>query len=389
MSERNMKIGMEPVQIHADELQMNQVQGIMVHEAVPTGPAKQRTPAPKFAPKGADYYNTADIQTPEPIVEDFIFPGLTLFAAPNKFGKSYTVMELAFCVATGEPFMGKAIRRQGPVLYLDLEGTEARTKKRLLDLKRFPMPYGVEIQHLRDGEVRSVDNGLVEEQITNWMADHPNTVMIIIDMFKNVKGKKRREEDDYDASNRMYGALEAFALTNNISIFMTTHTTKRSARDADDPFAEIMGSGGQFGTVDCGWILLGKRTEETKRFCILCRDGEGMLDYEVKFTDYKYSIEGTAEEVEKKNELKRYYADPVVRTIKKLVADNGSWAGISGDISDAVTRITNVVIEGKPGVTIKKYKGMLFKLDHIQVKEPDPNGGPGGRMYRFSIVKTE
>ena len=364
-----------------------QIQGITVRDAVKTGPAQQQ-PIPEFAPKGADYYNTANIQAPEPIVEDFIFPGLTLFAAPNKFGKSYTTLELSFCVATGEPFMGKAIRRQGPVLYLDLEGTEARTKKRLINLKRFPMPYGVEIQHLNDGEVRSIDNGIID-QMQKWISKYPDTVMIVIDMFKNVKGKKRREEDDYDAANRMYGALEAFALTNNISIFMTTHTTKRSSRDADDPFAEIMGSGGQFGSVDCGWILLGKRTEETKRFCVLCRDGEGMLDYEVKFSDYKYSIEGTAEEVEKRKALQSYYSNPVVRTIRKLVKDNGTWAGTSGDIAQAVNQITHKVIEGKAGVIVKKYSEMLYKLDKIHVDEPDDNGGAKGRLYRFSKVEPE
>lgn len=55
---------------------------------------------------------------------DGLLPVESLIAVygPPASGKSFTVLDLACCVATGEPWLGHPIRRRGPVVYVAAEG---------------------------------------------------------------------------------------------------------------------------------------------------------------------------------------------------------------------------------------------------------------------------
>ena len=361
--------------------------GLVIHQAIPTQPANVPS-VPKFHPKNAEFFNTAEIKDPEPIIETILYPGLGIFGAPNKFGKSYSVLLLACCVASGDPFLGFPIRRPGTVLYLDLEGNERRTKTRLERIGYPSMPEKLHIQYRMD--VKRSDDGLLE-QIKLWLSDFPDTSLILIDMWKNIAGAPRKNETEYDTVNRLLSPFQAFAIEKNFSIFLTLHTRKRNSKlIIDDPFEEITGSNAYFGNADCGWALLGKRSDKNKQLYILCRDNdEGQLEFEATFENYRYRIIGTREEVERDQERRNYEADPIVFTVRKMLETRDEWSATSTDITQMILLCTRQRLKTRFGTSIKPLIFPLLKYDHITVSLPSKNGGVNGRKYTFKKNKAE
>jgi hypothetical protein len=74
-----------------------------------------------------------DYPTPQFLVPGLIVEGLTLLAGRPKIGKSWLALACAVAVATGGEFLGRKAT-QGEVLYLALEDSPRRIKKRLREL---------------------------------------------------------------------------------------------------------------------------------------------------------------------------------------------------------------------------------------------------------------
>ena len=279
--------------------------------------------------------------------------------------------------------MGKRIIRPGKVLYLDLEGTEARTKKRLEKIGYPDMPENLFIQYRKD--VRTIDDGFIQ-QLESWINDEPETILIVVDMWKNVKGAVKIKEDDYSAVNRMLMPVQALATENNLSIMTTLHTRKQiSGLTVDDPFNEIIGSTAYFGTADCGWMLLGKRDDDRKRFFVLCRDNdEGQQEYAVEFRNYHYEIIGTREEIEQDEAQRNYEANPIVFTLKQLIETDSVWVGTMSDLNRHLITMTGESKNPKSlNTALQKLAFPLRKYDNIRIEYPDKNGGSKGRRYKI------
>ena len=67
------------------------------------------------------------------VVDDLLPQGLHLLAGAPKIGKSFLVLQMAYQVSMGTPFLGFS-SRQGTVLYLALEDTCERLQKRLAQM---------------------------------------------------------------------------------------------------------------------------------------------------------------------------------------------------------------------------------------------------------------
>ena len=358
---------------------------LTVNQASEMKPAEKK-PAeeiPSLVTYNADYFNNTEIKTPTPIIERILFPGLGMLGSPAKMGKSFMMLQLAVSVATGTPFMGFKIIRPGAVLYCDLQGTQGRTKKRLEFMGFNEMPNGVEVAY----QARTTDTGFLE-QLERWIQAKDNPVLIIVDMLQQVKGNQRRTENAYQADNRIIAPLHDLAIKYNICIFAVMHTRKGNSKFIpDDPFNEINGSGGQFGTADSGWMILGKREESNKRFSVICRDSdEGQEDFEATFKDHKWSISGTVEEMKEERANEEYNSSPVTFTLRKLVEESGgAWYGTMQDLMNEVAEKTAQY----PAATPQKMKAMLDSIEYrlscegIMCKRPNPNGGRGGRRYKF------
>lgn len=119
------------------------------------------------------------LSTPLPpvkwIIPDLLPAGLALFAGPSKAGKSWLTLWLCLQVAQGKPMRGREIEPH-TVLYLSLEDTFNRLQKRLLQLVGSEeAPERLVMQT----ECGSIGQGL-EEQLTRFLYQHPDTGLIVI-----------------------------------------------------------------------------------------------------------------------------------------------------------------------------------------------------------------
>ena len=186
-----------------------------------------------------------------------------LFADPSKAGKSWLTLWLCLQVAQGKPMWGREIEPH-TVLYLSLEDTFNRLQKRLLQLVGSEeAPERLVMQT----ECGSIGQGL-EEQLTSFLYQHPDTGLIVIDTLQKVRS--------IDQNNSMYAsdykeisALKALADKYNICILLIHHLRKQAA---DDPFQQIAGSNGLMGASDTSWVMQRKRMSQTASILVTGRD---------------------------------------------------------------------------------------------------------------------
>ena len=115
------------------------------------------------------------------VVEDFLPQGLHLLAGASKIGKSWLALWLCLQVAKGEKVWNFP-SRSGDVLYLCLEDNYSRIQSRLLDITDTApgnLHFATASEKLRCG---------LEQQIQQFLAGHPHTVLVVIDTLQRVRG---------------------------------------------------------------------------------------------------------------------------------------------------------------------------------------------------------
>ncbi len=60
-----------------------------------------------------------------------MYPGLYLFVVDPKIGKSFCMLQMAYKVSRGKPFLDFDVPYAAPVLYLALKDTDERLQDRL------------------------------------------------------------------------------------------------------------------------------------------------------------------------------------------------------------------------------------------------------------------
>ena len=184
-------------------------------EAVAESPAPVDKPAEDQTPP-RELMHPADVSLDEILRSEYLIKGMlerqsnaVLFGQWN-VGKTFVVLDMAACIATGTPWFGKRVR-QGRVLYLGYEGLRAM-KKRLKALrdkypglgdKRTPFRYEGLTLPLTHGEgVREVG-----EILRSYAVLHGGPPdLVIIDPLANALGG-----DDSDAG--LMGVLNQFVVT--------------------------------------------------------------------------------------------------------------------------------------------------------------------------------
>lgn len=72
----------------------------------------------------------ADLPKLNMLVENMLYEGLAILAGPPKSGKSWASLQLAYCISTGQPFLGRKTKKS-ECLYLALEDSYNRLQNRL------------------------------------------------------------------------------------------------------------------------------------------------------------------------------------------------------------------------------------------------------------------
>ena len=319
------------------------------------------------------------IDPPKFIVDSLISVGLTILAAPPKFGKSWWCMDLAISVANGTDFFGMKTNKCA-VVYLALEDGDYRLKDR-----------GIKVAGNREipknllfiKETPSLEENFYEEldrTIDEFEKECGEKVgLVIVDTFQRIRGVAGKTEGVYSHDYREAGTLQKWALGRSTSLVLVHHTNKNI--DENDPFASINGTNGLPGACDVQMVFSRKtRDSNYTKLHTTGRDVEQRtLVMRMDWGTYRWICLGEEQEVEADQESISFKEDPVVKTIiykldeceELCDADESDakevvWECTSAELLDTVTSLY-----GKPevesAVAVGRYVAKL--ADNLELKE--------------------
>ena len=253
------------------------------------------------------------------IVENLIYPGTYILAGAPKVGKSFFVAQLAYHIATGQKLWDYEVK-QSTVLYLALEDDHRRLQKRMCRM------FGVDGTANLHFAITSKKLGEgLEDQLEEFIDNHPNTRIIIIDTLQKVR---QGGNDTYSYANdyECVGNLKKFADQKEICLLIVHHTRKQQA---SDKFDMISGTTGILGCADGAFILQKeKRTDSTATLDIVGRDQCDQKLYLVRNQEKLFWDLDHAE-----TELWKSPPDPIVLKISEFITnENPKWSGTASEL---------------------------------------------------------
>ena len=259
------------------------------------------------------------------VVDDLLPQGLHLLAGAPKIGKSFLVLQMAYQVSMGAPFLGFS-SRQGTVLYLALEDTCERLQKRLAQMTE------QDSEHLILSVFsETLDEGLTE-RLSDFWSEHTDTVLIIIDTLQRVRGRTP-DNGSYAADYDTLARLKEFSDTYGVTVLVVHHTRKEGAEDV---FNMISGTNGLMGAAD-GALLLhkDKRTASDAVLEVVGRD-QPQLRLHLRFAAAHLCWEMLEAETERYREP----PCPLLKVLSRLVnEENPSWNGTATELAQCLSKM--------------------------------------------------
>lgn len=268
----------------------------------------------------SELYDTV-YQSKPPLIDGLLYPGIYIFAGAPKLGKSFLMAQLAYHISTGMPLWNYTVRK-GTVLYLALEDDYHRLQERLYRM------FGTESTDNLHFSVSAgqLGNGL-DEQFTRFMAEHPDTKLIIIDTLQKVRefgGDNYSYANDYEIITR----LKKFSDSSGICLLLVHHTRKQNA---DDKFDMISGTNGLLGAADGGFIL--RKEKRTSNAATLEVSGRDQPDQKIYLNRNPETLVWELEKTE--TELWKQPPDPLLENISdKITKENSEWQGTPTELVD-------------------------------------------------------
>ena len=304
-----------------------------------------------------ELYDQAFCSRPS-IIDGLLYPGVYLLAGAPKVGKSFMAAQIAYHVSMGIPLWDRTVQK-GAVLYLALEDSYQRLQGRMSRM------FGVEGTEDLYFAVcaQQVSNGL-EEQMEQFLKDHPETSLIIIDTLQKVRQLSGTDGSSYADDYQVISKFKQFADTHGICVLIVHHTRKTMS---EDRFNMISGTNGLLGCADGALVLLkSRRTENQATLDITGRDQADQKMILVRDKDrliWEFDSEETEKQLEKK--------DPLLEKVATfLTEEEPIWAGnatalvglLQEDIQpNILTRRLNVL----SGVLMNQY-GIQYTFEHTR-----------------------
>ncbi len=289
-----------------------------------------------------------DLQLPESdsLVERLIGKGLYLLAGASKIGKSWLVLWMAHCISLGLPIWERKTRKCG-VLYLSLEDTYERLQQRLVDLSGGETG---ELDLVTEAEL--LGSGL-ENQITNFLQDHADTGLIIIDTLQKVR-QLRADSYSYAGDYATLTALKQLADRFGITILLVHHTRKQ---EADDSVDKISGTTGLAGCAD-GFLILEKESRMGTRGTLVATsrnypDQKLLLNFDRERKIWVFLGYDDAGEEEPE--------DPILKAVSQFFANTGNWRGTATELLDGLHTI-DPTIDAKPNTLTRRLNAKTKEL---------------------------
>ena len=155
------------------------------------------------------------------IVDTLLSQGLHILAGSPKVGKSWLALWLAVTVAKGDSIWGMPVK-QGTTLYLCLEDSTLRVQNRLFEITE---DAPANVHFATDSSM--LGKGL-ENQLHIFLAEHTDTVLIIIDTLQMIRGAGY--DNTYANDYRDLSALKKIADESGIAMVYAVRSAVLSPR---------------------------------------------------------------------------------------------------------------------------------------------------------------
>jgi hypothetical protein len=209
------------------------------------------------------------LELPEPkwAVPEIVPEGLSILVGRPKIGKSWLALGLAIAVASGGVALGKIRVEPGDVLYLALEDSHRRLRKRLAKLLGGgPTPPRL---HLVTRCPRTDKGGTAA--LLEWTSQHADTRLVVVDTLAKLRPRRVRAGNRYDEDYDDAAELKQLADNRGMGLVALHHDRKAPA---EDPFDTVSGTLGLTGAADSIMVLKKERGQHDACLFITGRDVE-------------------------------------------------------------------------------------------------------------------
>lgn len=205
------------------------------------------------------------------VIQGILPQGLAIIAGAPKIGKSWLMLDWCVKIAKGENIWNFKTTK-GTTLYLCLEDNDNRIQDRLLTITD---EVTNDVYFVTD--CCSLSDGL-EEQIRNFVNEHSDTVLIVIDTFQKVR--QNSKDTSYASDYKEIATIKKIADELQIAILLVHHMRKQ---DDKDPLNKLSGTNGIAGGADTIFILdRSKRSQNSSTLICTGRDIE-YREFELNF----------------------------------------------------------------------------------------------------------
>ena len=190
-------------------------------------------------------------------IEDVLSQGVAMICGSPKIGKSWMMLDWTIRIAKGEDVWNFKTTK-GATLYLCLEDNWNRVQSRLFEVTdEAPNNayFAISSCSLADG---------LEKQITDFVTEHKDTVLVIIDTFQMIRN--RDKDVSYANDYQEIEKLKALANKLQITILLVHHLRKQSD---SDPLNKISGTTGISGAIDTA-LILDRSSRNQKNATLTC-----------------------------------------------------------------------------------------------------------------------
>ncbi|OGL47399.1 MAG: hypothetical protein A2W05_01060 [Candidatus Schekmanbacteria bacterium RBG_16_38_10] len=202
-------------------------------------------------------------------IENLLAIGGGILAGPPKIGKSWLALLLALITLIGGIFLGQPAQ-QGGVVYLALEDSFSRIKKRLMymmvALNDIP---ALDNLHIFTQWPRVGAGGI--EALEDILQKHNGIKLIVVDTLEKIRPTRKTGGNPYGEDYAAISYLKSIGDKYGIAVLILHHLRKADAQDYID---RVSGTTGLTGSVDTILILTRSRGDTKGKLWITGRDVE-------------------------------------------------------------------------------------------------------------------
>lgn len=233
---------------------------------------------------------------PEPVAAAIVASGST--------GKSFWLMQLAACVATGQPFFSHPIRKPGGVLMLGAEDDRDELGRRLHAITKaygwadWRDEYGLLGANFYPVSRLGKDNRLTEKfegnitQRPDWIhsiidaaAEIHNLRLIILDPVSRFRSG---DENDNESATKFVEALETIREATGVTVICAHHSRKGSTGETAD---DIRGASAFVDALRFAATLSVPTPEQAKRMALDDDERRKMVRFNVVKSNYRTEVD--------------------------------------------------------------------------------------------------